>query len=53
MALDVYNGAWSSGNTVYTAYVTLPQYRAANAWDVWPIQVTATVSGADSNVACQ
>ena len=51
--LDIYNGVWSSNNTVYTVYPTLKNYRDANQWDVWPVQLTATASGTASTVTCQ
>lgn len=53
VALDVYNGEWSSGNTVYTVRPTIKNYRDANLWDVWPVRLTATVSGTTSTVTCQ
>lgn len=53
VALSVYNGEWSNSNTVYTVYPTVKNYQDANDWDVWPIQLTATVSGTTSTVTCQ
>lgn len=53
VALDVYNGVWNSAKTEYTVYPTIKNYRDANQWDVWPVQLTATVSGSTSTVTCQ
>jgi len=53
VALDIDNGEWSSGNTVYTVRPTISNYREANDWDVWPVRLTATVSGTTSTVTCQ
>lgn len=51
--LDTVNGSWNSSNTAYTVYPTLENYRDVNAWDIWPLAVSATASGVTSSVLCQ
>tara|TARA_B100000963_G_scaffold212691_1_gene185337 strand:- start:2129 stop:2530 length:402 start_codon:yes stop_codon:yes gene_type:complete len=53
VALDTVGGEWSSANTVYTVYPTLENYRDINSWDIWPLSISATVSGITSSILCQ
>tara|TARA_Y100001958_G_C21235111_1_gene561341 strand:+ start:1334 stop:1786 length:453 start_codon:yes stop_codon:yes gene_type:complete len=53
VALDTVGGEWSSGNTVYTVYPTLENYRDINNWDIWPLSISATASDITSSVLCQ